>query len=44
MHADSRWIVPEHWLIEENYRCALIATDGRLARATGVHCPVTLIT
>src|SRR5207245_1911123 len=27
----------------ESYQCALLTTDGRLARATGIHCPVTLI-
>ena len=27
----------------EHYRCALVTTDGRLARATGIRCPVTLI-
>ena len=27
----------------EQYRCALVTTDGRLARATGIRCPVTLI-
>lgn len=104
LHADSQWVVPEHWLIEvlsvirgnllgrkiaaahaadaaaaaaemnpvvthtrliaariwelrnnlttydaayaataEHYRCALITTDGRLARAAGIRCPVTLI-
>ena len=100
LHADSQWVVPEHWLIEvlsvirgnliegkiapahaaaaaemnpvvahtrviasriwelrdklktydaayaataEHYRCALVTTDGRLARATSIRCPVTLI-
>jgi predicted nucleic acid-binding protein len=104
LHADSQWVVPEHWLIEvlsvirgnllggkiaaahatdaaaaaaamnpvvartriiasriwelrdnlttydaayaaaaEHYQCALVTTDGRLARATGIRCPVTLI-
>jgi len=27
----------------EHYRCALVTTDGRLARATGIRSPVTLI-
>ena len=27
----------------EHYRSALVTTDGRLARATGIRCPVTLI-
>jgi predicted nucleic acid-binding protein len=27
----------------EHYQCALITTDARLARATGIRCPVTLI-
>jgi predicted nucleic acid-binding protein len=27
----------------EHYRCALVTTDSRLARATGIRCPVTLI-
>ena len=27
----------------EQYRCALVTTDGRLVRATGIRCPVTLI-
>lgn len=27
----------------EHYQCALVTTDGRLARATGIRCPVTLI-
>ena len=27
----------------EQYRCALVTTDGRLARATGIRCRVTLI-
>jgi predicted nucleic acid-binding protein len=27
----------------EHYQCALLTTDGRLARATGIRCPVTLI-
>ena len=27
----------------EHYQCALLTTDGRLARAAGIRCPVTLI-
>jgi predicted nucleic acid-binding protein len=27
----------------EHYQCALVTSDGRLARATGIRCPVTLI-
>lgn len=27
----------------EQYGCALLTSDGRLARATGIHCPVNLI-
>jgi predicted nucleic acid-binding protein len=27
----------------EHYQCALVTTDGRLARATGIRCSVTLI-
>ncbi len=104
MRADSRWIIPEHWLVEvlsvirgnllggkiapdhaadaveaaarmdpvvvrtrvlaariwelrgnlttydaayvaaaEQYRCALVTADGRLARATGIQCTINLI-
>jgi predicted nucleic acid-binding protein len=104
LHADSQWLVPEHWLIEvlsvirgnllgaklepdhaaeaaaavaemdpvvvrtrvlasriwglrsnlttydaayiaaaERYCCALVTTDARLARATGIECTVNLI-
>jgi predicted nucleic acid-binding protein len=104
MSADSRWVVPEPWLVEvlsvirgnllsgkitlnhaedaaaaagsldpvvvptrslaariwelrqnlttydaayvaaaEHYRCALVTTDGRLARATGLECAVSLV-
>jgi predicted nucleic acid-binding protein len=104
LRADSRWLVPEHWLVEvlsvvrgtflgrkispgpaadavaaaaamdpvvvptrllaariwelrgnlttydaayvataEQYRCALVTTDARLARARGVRCAVTLL-
>lgn len=27
----------------EHYQCALVTTDDRLARATGIRCPVTLL-
>ena len=104
LHADSRWLVPEHWLVEvlsvirgtllggkitpdlaadaaaaaaaldpvvirtrltapriwelrsnlttydaayvaaaEQYRCHLVTTDAKLARAPGIRCPVNLI-